>query len=80
MAPEQLANAPRVGKADFASTIRLAEAARRDVLALLTVYSPFMWAVRYSSAETLAAHLREHPQAVQKGLEIVTENVLTRYC
>ena len=80
-APEQWASAPRYREADFEPTIRvvegLAKAARRDALVLLTVYSPFMWALRYSDAETLAAHLREHPAAVQQGLEIVTENVLT---
>lgn len=80
-APEQWASAPRYRDDDFEPTIRvaagLAQAARRDALVIMTIYSPFMWALRYSTPETLAAHLREHPAAVQKGLEIVTENVLT---
>jgi uroporphyrinogen decarboxylase len=35
-----------------------------------------MWARRWGGAETLAAHLREDPEAVRPGLEAMTENVL----
>lgn len=79
--PAEWAQAPRHPAAFFAAPIGVAEglvrAAGREALVIMTVYSPFMWAVRFAGAEALAAQLREHPAAVQKGLEIMTENVLT---
>jgi uroporphyrinogen decarboxylase len=36
-----------------------------------------MWAVRLAEDVDLASHLEENPEAVKKGLEIMTENVLT---
>jgi uroporphyrinogen decarboxylase len=79
--PADWAQAPRCDAAFFEPTIRVAEglvqAAKGEALVIMTVYSPFMWAAGLAGAEILAEHLREDPQAVRKGLEIVTENVLT---
>jgi uroporphyrinogen decarboxylase len=79
--PADWARAPRCDEEFFADTIGVAEglvqAAKPEALVILTVYSPFMWAVRTGGAETLAQHLRENPAAVSRGLEIMTENVLT---
>ena len=42
----------------------------------MTIYSPLMHAIRLADAETFASHLHENPEAVAKGLSIMTENVL----
>jgi uroporphyrinogen decarboxylase len=79
--PADWAHAPRCDAAFFAASTHLAEglvkAAKHEALVVMTVYSPFMWAVRHAGAETLAQQLRENPDAVRTGLEIMTENVLT---
>ena len=54
----------------------LVKAAGKEALVVMTVYSPFMWAAQLDTEADLAAHLQENPQAVSKGLEIMTENVL----
>jgi len=65
----------------FESTIQvvkgLVNAAKADALVIMTVYSPFMWAAHLATAENLITHFQEKPEAVKKGLEILTENVLT---
>lgn len=55
----------------------LVKAVKAEALVIMTVYSPFMWAGHLTTAENLTAHLRENPEAVKKGFEILTENVLT---
>ena len=75
------AHAPHCDAAFFAPSIQVAEglvnAAKSDALVIMTLYSPFMWAAQLAGAELLAEHLREDPDAVRRGLEIMTENVLT---
>jgi uroporphyrinogen decarboxylase len=79
--PADWAHAPRCDAAFFEASIRVAEglvnAAKDEALVIMTLYSPFMWAAQLAGAETLAVHLRENPDAVRKGLEIMTDNVLT---
>jgi uroporphyrinogen decarboxylase len=79
--PADWARAPRCDEEFFADTIGvvagLVKAAKAEAPVILTIYSPFMWAVRTGGAETLAQHLREDPAAVSRGLEIMTDNVLT---
>jgi uroporphyrinogen decarboxylase len=55
----------------------LVKAAGKEALVIMTLYSPFMWARHLAGDENLAAGLRENPEAVSKGLQIMTENVLT---
>ena len=81
-APKDWAQAPSVNLAFFEPTIQvvagLVKAAKaEEAPVVLTVYSPFMWAKQLVAAEVLEEHLRENPEAVQKGLEILTENVIT---
>lgn len=52
----------------------LVQAAKREALVILTLYSPLMWAARLEGAD-IVAHLQDDPQAVAKGMEIMTENV-----
>lgn len=54
----------------------LVEEVRSEALVIMTLYSPFMWAGHFGGQEVLGRHLQEDPQAVMKGLEIMTENVL----
>jgi uroporphyrinogen decarboxylase len=79
--PADWANAPRCGEEFFETTIRAAEglvkAAKDEAPVIMTVYSPFMWAAQLAGAETLAEHLYDNPEAVSRGLEVMTDNVLT---
>ncbi len=79
--PQDWASAPRYSEHFFEPTLHtvegLVKAAKAEALVIMTVYSPFMWAGQLANADILAAHLRENPEAVKKGLEILTENVLT---
>ena len=79
--PADWARAPRLTEEDFEPTVRvvrgLVEAAGREALVILTLYSPFMWARNLAGDDVLHEHLREHPAQALKGLEISTENVLT---
>jgi uroporphyrinogen decarboxylase len=55
----------------------LVKAAKADAPVVLTIYSPFMLAGQLATSTVLDDHLRENPDAVKKGLEILAENVLT---
>jgi uroporphyrinogen decarboxylase len=79
-APADWAHAPHCDEEFFAASIGVAEglvkAAKDEALVIMTLYSPLMWAVRLAGAEALAEQLRDNPEAVRTGLEIMTENVL----
>jgi uroporphyrinogen decarboxylase len=79
--PEDWTQTPRYLEVDFEPTLQVVEglvrAAKAEALVILTVYSPFMWAGQLASADVLSSHLKEDPEAVKIGLEILTENVLT---
>jgi uroporphyrinogen-III decarboxylase len=42
----------------------------------MTLYSPFMSAGQCATTPVLLQHLEENPEAVKKGLEILTESQL----
>lgn len=79
--PEDWFNVPVCDAAWFEPTIRNAEglvkAAKGEAVVVMTLYSPFMWAKHLTTLPTLTRHLEENPEAVQKGLEILVENVRT---
>lgn len=79
--PADWAHAPRFSEEFFETTVRVVEglvkAAKDEALVIMTLYSPFMWAGHLAQDVDLAAQLRENPDAVKKGLEIMTENVLS---
>jgi len=79
--PVDWAQAPLYPEKFFEAPIHVAEglvkAAKNEALVIMTLYSPFMWAARLRGDVELANHLKENPEAVAKGLEIMTENVLT---
>jgi uroporphyrinogen decarboxylase len=78
---EDWARVPRYPEEFSEGPVRVVEglvkAAKHEALVIMTVYSPFMWAVRMADEGVLAAHLKEDPEAVRTGLEIMTENVLS---
>jgi uroporphyrinogen decarboxylase len=56
-------------------TVReLVKAEKKNSLILMTLYSPFMCAGHCATAPVLLRHLEENPEAVKKGLEILTES------
>lgn len=71
-------HAPLCSEEFFEATIHVVEglvkAAKSDALVIMTLYSPFMWAAHLGD---ITSHLKENPEAAKKGLEIMTENVLT---
>ena len=84
--PEDWAHAPLYPDSFFEAPVGVAaglvKAAKAEALVIMTIYSPFMWAKHVTSDPVLTAHLKENPEAVRKGLEIMTENVrrLVRGC
>jgi uroporphyrinogen decarboxylase len=84
--PEDLEHAPLYPESFFEAPVEVAaglvKAAKAEALVIMTVYSPFMWAKHAAGDAVVTAHLREDPEAVRKGLEIMTENVrrLVRGC
>ncbi len=56
-------------------TVReLVQAAKKDSLVLMTLYSPYMCAGHCATAPVLRRHLEENPEAVKRGLTILTES------
>lgn len=77
---EDWAGVPLYPEEFFEAPVRVAEglvkAAKHEALVIMTLYSPFMWARHAAGEQVLDGHLKENPEAVRKGLEIMTENVL----
>jgi len=64
-------------------TVReLVREAKKDSLVLMTLYSPFMCAGHCATTPVLKRHLEENPEAVKRGLEILTESqmIFVRSC
>lgn len=78
--PADWADVPLLDKEFFEpplSVVRgLVEALKAEALVIVTLYSPFMCAGHVGGRETLTAHLLEDPDAVKKGLEIVTDSLM----
>ena len=55
----------------------LVQAAGKEALVIQTLYSPFMLANHSIGDELVEKHLREDPDQVRKGIEIITESMLT---
>jgi uroporphyrinogen decarboxylase len=76
--PGDWVHAPLCSEEFFEAPIRVVEglvdAAKSEALVIMTLYSPFMWAAHLAD---ITNHLKENPEAAKKGLEIMTENVLT---
>lgn len=74
------AQMPRYPASFFEPTWRVVEglvkAAHDEALVVMTIYSPFMLAMQLARGVDVAQHLRENPDAVAKGLAIMTQNEL----
>jgi uroporphyrinogen decarboxylase len=79
--PADWAHARRLTEEDFGPTVEvvrgLVEAAGKEAVVILTLYSPFMWARHLAGDQLLEEHLREYPVQASKALNISTDNVLT---
>jgi len=54
----------------------LVKAAKPEALVILTLYSPFMLAGQVAGSETVTAHIKEDPQQVKRGMEIITDSLM----
>jgi uroporphyrinogen decarboxylase len=71
----------KLAKLDFYEpllvTVReLVKSEKRNSLVLMTLYSPFMSAAQCATSPLLIQHLKENPEAVKKGLEVLTDSQL----
>ncbi|MFH1177849.1 MAG: uroporphyrinogen decarboxylase family protein [Acidobacteriota bacterium] len=71
---------PLYGEEFFAPQIEVVEAivkaARHEAVVIVTLYSPFMCAGHAVGEEKMLQHLRQSPEAVTKGLEIITASLM----
>jgi uroporphyrinogen decarboxylase len=78
--PQDWANIPFYDLDFFEEPLRVVEglvkAARHEALVVLTLYSPFMFAGHMATEPVLTAHIKEDPQAVQRGMEIITSSLM----
>jgi uroporphyrinogen decarboxylase len=60
----------------------LVKSTKKDALILMTLYSPFMGAGQCATAPVLKQHLEENPEAVKRGMEILSESqmIFVRAC
>lgn len=54
----------------------LVKAVKKEALILVTLYSPFMCANQSVTPQVAGSHLLENPEAVKKGLEIITDSLM----
>ncbi|MCG6928784.1 MAG: hypothetical protein LJF30_26200 [Acidobacteria bacterium] len=78
--PEDWAKMPLHGKEHYAGQVGVVEglvkALREEALVVCTLYSPFMLARDSVGPERTIEHMEADPEAVRKGLEVVTESLL----
>jgi uroporphyrinogen decarboxylase len=78
--PEDWAKMPFYDLDFYAEPLKVVEglvkAAKPDALVVLTLYSPFMFAGHVTGERTVTAHIKENPQAVRRGMEIITESLM----
>jgi uroporphyrinogen decarboxylase len=54
----------------------LVKEAKDEALVLITLYSPFMLAGQTTSREVVIQHIKESPENVKKGMEVITESLM----
>lgn len=79
--PEDWVNMPRYGVDFFEGQLKavegLVKTLKSEAVVVVTLYSPFMCAGHTVGKELLIQHLQQDPEAVKKGMEVVTESLLT---
>ncbi|MBN1933591.1 MAG: hypothetical protein JW934_02940 [Anaerolineae bacterium] len=78
--PQDWAKMPLYGRDFYEEPLRVVEglvkAAKKEALILTTLYSPFMCAGHTTSDQTITEHLRSDPEAVRRGMEIITDSIM----
>ncbi|MBN1978163.1 MAG: hypothetical protein JW918_12270 [Anaerolineae bacterium] len=79
--PDDWAKMPLYGRDFYAEQLKvvggLVEAGRREALVIATLYSPFMCAGQAAGGQAaITAHIKEDPEKVKKGMEIITESMM----
>ncbi|MFN2153479.1 MAG: uroporphyrinogen decarboxylase family protein, partial [Anaerolineales bacterium] len=54
----------------------LVQAAGKDALVLMTLYSPFMCAGQIADKDRVLAHLQQDPESFKKGIQRITDSLL----
>ena len=54
----------------------LVKAAKSEALVILTLYSPFMFAGQTTSDAMITAHIKENPEAVKRGMQVITDSLM----
>jgi uroporphyrinogen decarboxylase len=79
--PEDWVRMPRHDTGFFEPQLEAVEgivkAVKGKAVVVVTLYSPFMCASHAVGEETVLRHVRENPEPVRKGMEIVTESLMT---
>ncbi len=75
------ATMPLYGEEFFEPQLQVVEgivkAAQREAVVVITLYSPFMCAAHAVGEEKMLRHIRDNPEPVRRGMEIVTEGLMT---
>jgi uroporphyrinogen decarboxylase len=78
--PKDWARVPLRGKEFWEEPLAvvkgLVDAAKKEAVVILTLYSPFMLAGQIAGQETVVRHIQEDPEAFKKGIGIITDGVL----
>jgi len=79
--PVDWANMPLYQGDFFEAPLKVVEGivkdAKAEALVIVTLYSPFMCAGHAVGAERMMQHIHEDPEAVKKGMQIVTDSLMT---
>jgi len=80
--PEDWCKMPFYGRDFYDNQLYIAksliEAGKKEALVIMTLYSPFMCArSTLGGEERITTHIREAPDKVKKGMEIITESLMT---
>ena len=79
-APEDWADIPFYGSDFFSDHWQivkgLVDAVGSDALVIMTLYSPFMCASQVAGKELRDQHIREYPDEINKGFEVLTESLI----
>ncbi|WOK08356.1 uroporphyrinogen decarboxylase family protein [Imperialibacter roseus] len=78
--PEDWANMPFYGKDFYEDQLyvvkELVKEGKKHAPVIATLYSPFMSAGHSVTGELLTEHLKQDPESVKKGMDIITESTL----
>jgi uroporphyrinogen decarboxylase len=77
--PSDWKKMPRYGKDFYAKQLEVVEGLvkemRNEAIVIVTLYSPFMCAGHTTSDDMITEHLKQDPESVIAGMEIITESL-----